>query len=399
MIEGSTAVNTARKLRYGMVGGGKGAFIGDVHRKAIAMDGLAELVAGSFSQSFDNTIETGTNLGLARERLYATYAEMAQKEASRPDCIDFVSIVTPNALHYPVAKAFLEAGINVVCDKPLTFEESEARELEALARKKNLLFCVTYTYTGYPAVKQAREMVQHGDIGEIRFVNAEYPQEWLATAAEREGSKQASWRTNPALSGKSNCVGDIGSHVENLVSYITGLKIKSLCARLDTFVSGRVLDDNASIMVEYEGGAKGLYWASQITIGYDNALRVRIFGTKGTIQWSQENPNYLTVSKLGEPTQVLSRGAIHSIHMRSAIRAYPQAMLRVTLKRLQICTRPLLLRCLRKSQASRLPKTTSIFRPRKKVRSVCALLASVLRVRKKAQHGLRFNYAHGLCAC
>ena len=308
MIEGSADAKTMKKLRYGMVGGGKGAFIGDVHRKAIALDGLAELVAGSFSQSFENTLETGASLGVARDRLYATYGEMAAAEAARPDGIDFVSIVTPNALHYSVAKAFLNAGISVVCDKPLTFEEAEAKELGALAAKKGLLFGVTYTYTGYPAVKQAREMVRRGDIGEIRFVNAEYPQEWLATPSEREGSKQAAWRTNPALAGKSNCVGDIGSHAENMVSYITGLKIKSLCARLDTFVEGRPLDDNATIMVEYEGGAKGLYWASQIAIGYDNGLRIRIFGTKGTIQWSQENPNYLVVSKLGAPTVTLSRG-------------------------------------------------------------------------------------------
>ncbi len=308
MIEGSADAKTMKKLRYGMVGGGKGAFIGDVHRKAIALDGLAELVAGSFSQSFENTLETGASLGVARDRLYATYGEMAAAEAARPDGIDFVSIVTPNALHYSVAKAFLNAGISVVCDKPLTFEEAEAKELGALAAKKGLLFGVTYTYTGYPAVKQAREMVRRGDIGEIRFVNAEYPQEWLATPSEREGSKQAAWRTNPALAGKSNCVGDIGSHAENMVSYITGLKIKSLCARLDTFVEGRALDDNATIMVEYEGGAKGLYWASQIAIGYDNGLRIRIFGTKGTIQWSQENPNYLVVSKLGAPTVTLSRG-------------------------------------------------------------------------------------------
>ncbi len=308
MIEGSAGTQTARKLRYGMVGGGRGAFIGDVHRRAIALDGLAELVAGSFSQSFENTLETGASLGVARDRLYATYEEMAQKEAARHDGIDFVSIVTPNALHYPVAKAFLNAGISVVCDKPLTFEEAEARELDELAKKKGLLFGVTYTYTGYPAVKHAREMIRRGDIGEIRFINAEYPQEWLATPSEREGSKQASWRTDPALAGKSNCVGDIGSHVENMVSYVTGLKIKALCARLDTFVEGRPLDDNATIMVEYEGGAKGLYWASQIAIGYDNGLRFRIFGSKGTIQWSQENPNYLVVSKLGSPTEVLSRG-------------------------------------------------------------------------------------------
>lgn len=308
MIEASAETTKTEKLRYGMVGGGRGAFIGDVHRKAIGLDGLATLVAGCFSQTYANTLATGLSLGLSAERCYNTYEEMAEKEAQRADPIDFVVIVTPNAAHYAVAKAFLSKGFHVVCDKPLTFEVAEAQELSALARKNNLLFCVTYTYTGYPAVKQAREMIARGEIGQIRFVNAEYPQEWLATPSEREGSKQAAWRTDPKLSGKSNCVGDIGSHAENMVSYVTGLRIKSLCARLDSFVAGRVLDDNATIMVEYEGGAKGLYWASQIAVGCDNGLRVRVFGTKGSIQWAQENPNYLVVSKLGQPTQTLSRG-------------------------------------------------------------------------------------------
>jgi predicted dehydrogenase len=233
---------------------------------------------------------------------------MAEQEAKRSDKIDFAVIVTPNVTHYPAAKALLSHGINVVCDKPLTFEVAEAEELAALAKKNNLLFAVTYTYTGYPAVKHARELIQKGAIGDIRFVNAEYPQEWLATPAEKGDNKQAKWRTDPKTSGKSNCVGDIGSHAENMVSYITGLRIKSLCARLDKFVEGRVLDDNASIMVEYEGGAKGLYWSSQIAVGYDNALKVRVFGSKGTIQWNQEAPNYLEVFKLDEPRTVLSRG-------------------------------------------------------------------------------------------
>jgi predicted dehydrogenase len=308
MIEGSTAGLSAQKLSYGMVGGGPGAFIGDVHRKAIALDGLAEIAAGAFSKSFDKTMETGRTLGLPEDRLYPDYQTMAAKESARPDGIDFVVIVTPNAQHYPVAKAFLSKGIHVVCDKPLTFETAEAEELAMLAKQKGLLFCVTYTYTGYPAVKQVREMIKRGEIGDIRFVNAEYPQEWLATPAEREGSKQAAWRSDPKQSGKSNCVGDIGSHVENMVSYMTGLEIASLCARLDTFVEGRSLDDNATIMLSYKGGAKGLYWASQIAVGYDNGLRVRVFGSKGAISWSQENPNYIVVSKLGEPTVTLSRG-------------------------------------------------------------------------------------------
>jgi len=308
MIESTAQQKVSNKLQYGMVGGGQGAFIGDVHRRAIGLDGLAEIVAGSFSRDHINTLATGRQLGIAEDRLYKTYEEMASAEAKRDDGIDFVVIVTPNASHYAAAKAFLSKGIHVVCDKPLTVELAEAQELSELARKNKLLFAVTYTYTGYPAVKHAREMVRRGDIGEIRFVNAEYPQEWLSQTIEKDGQKQASWRTDPKQTGKSNCVGDIGTHIESMVSYMTGLKIKSLCARLDTFGQGRTLDDNASIMLEYQGGAKGLYWSSQIAVGYDNALRVRIFGSKGSIQWSQENPNYLTVSMLGEPTRTLSRG-------------------------------------------------------------------------------------------
>lgn len=316
MIEaGKTEADRARPV-YGMVGGGEGAFIGDVHRKAIALDGKAVLVAGCFSSDPENTKRTGQALGLAGDRLYKNYAEMAEAEGKRPDGVDFVSIVTPNSTHYPVAKAFLENGINVVCDKPLTVETGEALELERLAADKGLLFCVTYAYTGYPMVKQAREMIRRGDLGEIRFVNAEYAQDWLATKLEETGQKQAAWRADPAKSGKSNCVGDIGSHVENMAAYMTGLRITSLSARLDAFVSGRILDDNASIMVEYQGGAKGLYWASQIAVGCDNGLRIRIYGSKASLEWRQEDPNYLRVSHLDKPMEILSRG-------RAAL--YPEA--------------------------------------------------------------------------
>ena len=308
MIEGGKGGSSFHRLTYGMVGGGPGAFIGDVHRKAIGLDSMAEIVAGAFSKDLSKTLETGKALGIDESRLYPDFETMAEKESKRPDPIDFVVIVTPNAQHYPAAKAFLSRGIDVSCDKPLTFEVAEAEELGRLAKQKGLLFCVTYTYTGYPAVKHAREMIKRGDIGDIRFVNAEYPQEWLATAIEKEGQKQAAWRLDPKQTGKSSCVGDIGSHVENMVSYLTGLKIASLCARLDSFVAGRVLDDNASIMVNFKGGAKGLYWTSQVAVGCDNALKIRIFGTTGTLQWSQENPNYLTVSRLGVPTVTLSRG-------------------------------------------------------------------------------------------
>ena len=316
IISKGDSAKTDAKLRYGMVGGGQGAFIGDVHRKSIALDGLAEIAAGCFSRSPKNTLATGKALGVAPDRCYKTFEEMAELEAKRPDKIDFAVIVTPNNAHYAAAKAFLTRGIHVVCDKPLTWEVAEAEELAALAKKNKLLFAVTYTYTGYPAVKQIRTMIKKGRIGGIRFVNAEYPQEWLATPAENGDNKQAKWRADPKISGKSNCVGDIGSHVENMVSYMTGLRIKSLCARLDKIVKGRVLDDNASVMLEYRNGAKGLYWSSQIAVGYDNALRVRIFGSKGTIQWSQENPNYIEVFKMGHPKENWSRG-------RDAF--YPQA--------------------------------------------------------------------------
>ena len=308
MIEGSKTEKSVDRLTYGMVGGGPGAFIGDVHRTAIRMDDKATLVCGVFSRDARKSKEFGSSLALDPARLYPSFDEMARKEAERPDGIDFVVIVTPNAAHYEACKSFLNHGINVVCDKPLTVEYHEAKELAELAERKGLLFGVTYTYTGYPAVKQIAYLVASGEIGDIRFVNAEYPQEWLATRSEDSGNRQAAWRTDPAFSGKSNCVGDIGSHVENMVATMTGLRIQRLSARLDKFVEGRQLDDNATIMVEYTSGAKGLYWSSQIAIGYDNGLRVRIFGTKGTIEWFQEHPDHFTMVKLGEATQGWSRG-------------------------------------------------------------------------------------------
>lgn len=307
MIEGSKMTKATDRLHYGMIGGGPGAFIGDVHRTAIRIDDKATLVSGVFSRDQKLSVSFGTSLGIEKDRLYGSFEEMAQRESERPDGIDFVVIVTPNASHHAAAKAFLSHGIHVVCDKPLTLEYHEAKELAELTERKRLLFGVTYTYTGYPAVKQIAHLIASGEIGHIRFINAEYAQEWLATRSEKE-NRQASWRTDPAFSGKSNCVGDIGSHVENMVATMTGLRISSLSARLDKFVEGRQLDDNASIMVEYEGGAKGLYWTSQVAIGYDNGLRVRIFGSKGTIEWFQERPDHFTVMKLGEPARMWSRG-------------------------------------------------------------------------------------------
>jgi predicted dehydrogenase len=308
MIESSADVKPAVRLHYGMVGGGQGAFIGDVHRKAIALDGLADIAAGCFSRSPDNTLKTGAALGIPKERLYASFDEMAEQESKRPDKIDFVVIVTPNYAHYAAAKAFLTRRIPVVCDKPLCIEASDARELADLAKKNKLLFAVTYTYTGYPTVKHARELIRRGEIGKIHYVTGEYPQEWLLAPAEKQGSKQAEWRTDPKLAGKSNSLGDLGTHIENMVSYLTGLRIKSVCARLDKIGPGRVLDDNATVMLEFEGGARGVYWSSQVAAGYDNAFKVRVFGDKGAVVFDQEAMNYVEIRRFGQPNAVLSRG-------------------------------------------------------------------------------------------
>lgn len=306
-ITGSSSGGEKKTLRYGMVGGGPGSFIGDVHRRAIALDGKVRLVAGSFSDVKEEVLQTGRELGLDEDRIYMTYQEMAQKEAAREDGIDFVSIVVPNFLHYSVAKAFLEAGINVVCEKPLCFDVAQGQELRNLAKAKGCLFCVTYTYTGHVMAKQAREMIRKGEIGEVRVVMAEYPQDWLIESDEELGM-QGAWRTNPKLSGRSNCLGDIGSHAENMVHYMTGLKLKRLCAKMDIKVAGRTLDDNAQVLLEYENGATGTLWCSQVAIGNDNALRVRIFGKTGTIDFVQEDCNYLKVTKKGQPTMIYSRG-------------------------------------------------------------------------------------------
>lgn len=322
MIEGSKGGNAQPIVTYGMVGGGQGAFIGEVHRRSLALDGKARLVAGSFSRSMAKTLATGEELHLEKDRLYESYAEMAAAEAARPDGIDFVVVVTPNASHYPISRAFLEKGINVVCDKPLTTDSAQAEELAAMAKDKGLLFAVTYSYSGYPTVKHAKALIESGKIGQVRFVNAEYPQEWMAEKVEDGDNKQASWRSDPAQSGISNCVGDIGSHIENTVAYITGLKIRRLSARLDTFVEGRTLDDNASVMIDYEGGARGLYWSSQVAIGEDNGLAIRIYGSEGSIRWRQEDPNYIEVIYKDQPAMKISRG-------RDALMGRGEALVRI----------------------------------------------------------------------
>lgn len=277
------------KLRYGMVGGGPGAFIGDAHRKAVSLDGTAELVAGCFSRTPEKTLEQGKALGLEPERCYASYQEMAEAEAAREDGIDFVVIVTPNNTHYAIAKAFLEAGIHVACDKPLVTTVQEAEDLKKTADEKDLLFMVTYTYTGHVTMKYMRDLVKNGEIGTIRTVMAEYPQGWLYDE-NSWGGKQGEWRCDPAQSGRVNCLGDLGTHVENAVATVTGLKIKRVLAKMDVVVPGRKLDDNDQILVEYEGGATGINWTSQFAIGCDNSLRLRIYGSKGTLLWFQENP-------------------------------------------------------------------------------------------------------------
>jgi len=298
-----------RFLSYGMVGGGRNSFIGVVQRKAIALDGLAVLKAGCFSRNAENNRQTGQELGLPEERVYGNYREMAEREARRPDKLDFVVIVTPNDSHFEIARAFLQAGFHVSCDKPLTHTGAQAEELAALAQEKGLLFCVTYTKTGYPLVKQAREMIAHGDIGDVRFVQGEYLQDWLAVAGEKAGdTKLPLWRTDPGQAGASNCLADIGTHLENLVLYVTGLKIRAVSARLDTLGKNGPLDDNATVLVEFENGARGVYWSSQIAYGNDNALRLRIIGTKGAIEWDQENPNSMAVTTFDQPKAIISRG-------------------------------------------------------------------------------------------
>lgn len=300
-----------RKIRYGMVGGGPGAFIGDVHRKAAALDGEIELVAGAFSSSPEKSRRQGEALFLDPGRVYGSYQEMAEKEAALPEGerIDFVSIVTPNNVHYPVAKAFIEKGFHVVCDKPMTMTVEEAEDLCRLVEKHDVVFALTHNYTGYPMVKEARHLVKTGAIGQVRKIVVEYPQGWLATLAEADGTnKQAVWRTDPKQAGVSSCMGDIGSHAENLAHYITGLEMEEICADMTTFVPGRQLEDDGNVLVHYEGGARGILYASQVSVGEENALRIRVYGTEAALEWHQENPNYLYMRFPDKPEQILKRG-------------------------------------------------------------------------------------------
>ena len=298
-----------RRMRIGMVGGGKDAFIGGVHRIALRLDGNYELVAGSFSSNFDNSKETGKDLGLAEDRIYETYQEMAEKESARSDGIHVVAIVTPNHLHVPIAKIFAEKGIHIICDKPLALSSEEAIELKNIVENNKIIFALTHNYTGYPMVRHARSLIQKNDLGSIRVVQAEYPQDWLTTKAEDSGLKQAEWRTDPKRSGDGGCIGDIGTHAFNLIRFITGLEVDELSADIHTFVKGRLLDDNAQIMLRFKGGAKGAIWSSQVAVGNENNLKIRVFGENGGLEWRQEDPNYLYYTKFGHPTQKITRGS------------------------------------------------------------------------------------------
>ncbi len=307
-IEGSREETQAGRIRLGMVGGGQGAFIGAVHRIAARLDDQFELVAGALSSSPEKAKASAAELGLAPDRSYGSFVEMARTEAARTDGIEAVAIVTPNHMHAPAAKAFLEAGIHVICDKPMTTTVKEAEELAALVEKSGKLFVLTHNYTGYPMVRQAREMVAKGELGEIRLVQAEYPQDWLTEPAERSGSKQAEWRTDPARSGAGGAIGDIGTHAYNLAAFVTGLKTERLLAQLTSFVEGRPLDDDVQILLRYHGGARGMLWASQVAVGHENGLKLRVYGTKGGLEWVQADPNYLWFTRYGEPKQLLTRG-------------------------------------------------------------------------------------------
>jgi predicted dehydrogenase len=308
-IEGSTRVGGApRRIRLGMVGGGQGAFIGAVHRIAARLDDCYELVAGALSSQPQRAADSAAELHIAPERAYADFRAMAQAEAARPDGIDVVAIVTPNHLHAPIAMAFLEAGIDVICDKPLCTNLGDALALVDKVRSSGRLFALTHNYSGYPMVRQARELVAAGTLGEIRLVHAEYVQDWLTNDLAATGQKQALWRGDPAQSGAGGALGDIGTHAEHLGRFISGLQLDAVSADLQTFVPGRRLDDNVHVMLRYTNGARGLLWASQVAPGNENALRVRVYGTRAGLEFRQEQPNQLWLTPFGETPRLITRG-------------------------------------------------------------------------------------------
>ena len=312
-----------RRLRLGMVGGGRGAFIGGVHRIAARLDDRWELVAGALSSDPEKGRLSGEDLLLAPDRIYATADDMARGERRRTDRIDAVAIVTPNDQHAPAAKAFLCAGIHVICDKPLTTSRREAERLQRLAAESGLVFAVTHNYTGYPLVRQARAMVEAGEIDRVRVVQVEYPQDWLSTRLEDTGQKQAGWRVDPARSGPAGCVGDIGTHAFNLAEFVTGDEIQSVAADLHTFVEGRRLDDDAHMLLRFRGGARGSLWCSQVAPGNENGLQIRVYGETGGLEWRQDNPNVLLHSPLGEPPRLIRRNGAGADEVSKAASRIP----------------------------------------------------------------------------
>ena len=307
-IESFGEGGSAKRLRLGMVGGGRGAFIGAVHRMAARLDDRYQLVAGALSSDPETSRLSGADLGIEGARAYGSWEEMARAEAEREDGIDVVSVVTPNHMHFPVATAFLEAGIHVICDKPMTLTLEESKALVATARASGRVFVLTQNNTGYPMVRQAREMVADGTLGDLRVVRTSYVQDWLAEAVDAEGQKQAAWRTDPALAGAGGSIGDIGVHAFNLASFVTGLELEAVCADLRSYVPGRRLDDNANVLLRYAGGVTGTLWASQVAPGNYNRLSIGVYGSKGGLEWVGEENDDLTWTPLGEPPRTVTRG-------------------------------------------------------------------------------------------
>ena len=305
--EGSGGAASSRRLRLGMVGGGEGAFIGAVHRIAARLDDRYELVAGAFSSDPERARSSAAALHVAPDRAYADFEEMAEREAARPDRIDVVAVVTPNHLHAPPVLAFARRGFHVICDKPMAHRMEDALAMAEAVREAGIVFGLTHNYTGHPMVRQAREMVAAGALGALRLVQVEYPQDWLTTALEQTGQKQAAWRTDPARSGAAGCVGDIGTHAFNLAEFVSGLRCESLAADLSTFVPGRALDDNAHMLLRFNGGARGMLWSSQVAPGHENGLRLRLYGEKAGLEWFQEQPNHLLHTPFGEAPRRISR--------------------------------------------------------------------------------------------
>ncbi|MDX1563080.1 MAG: Gfo/Idh/MocA family oxidoreductase [Gammaproteobacteria bacterium] len=307
-IEGRTEQREPR-IRLGMVGGGSGAFIGAVHRIAARIDDKFELVAGALSSTAERAMQSGAELGLAPDRTYADFKEMAKREARLKHGIEAVAIVTPNHMHYPVAREFLKRGIHVICDKPLTATLADAKKLAKLVERSDALFVLTHNYTGYPMIRHAHELVEQRALGSLRLVQVEYVQDWLTEPVEQTGQKQATWRTDPTQSGAGGATGDIGTHAFNLAEFVTGLEVETLAADVHTFVPGRRVDDNAHVLLRFAGGAKGMLWCSQVAPGHENGLRLRVYGDKAGIVWSQENPNVLEFAELGKPPQRITRGS------------------------------------------------------------------------------------------